>query len=175
VPIAASTFEDLRKYLIEAATVAGLRFLQGDIKPGTKKTMAGWHDAWFDNSIPGYFKLNCFFDVPGTLYQTVKTTSWSPYSGKICFKPASYRKDLGRYDKGVDGTVICNGGANPASMEIMAVIGTDLKNEHFETALYENRLYKTPTLNLEFKLQSDNVGNSGKPETFAINAHVSKD
>jgi len=175
VPIQANTFDDFKKLLMEGATLAGLRYLKGDIAPKTKHTPAGWHDAWFDHSIPGYFKLNCFFKVPATVFDTIKATNWSPYSGKLCLKKAVYRPELGRKDKGTDGTVICNGAATPASMEVMGVIGSDLKNEHFETALYENRLYKPPQLNLEFKLLSNKLGASGKAEeAFAINAHVDK-
>jgi hypothetical protein len=172
MPIPAATFQELCQGLKDAATVAGLRFLKGDIKSGTKHTPSGWHDAWFDFGIPGYFKLNCFFAVPTDVYDQVKSTPWSPPSGKNCSKPPAYNRAKGGMDKGMNGTVICNGNATPASELITAVIGTDLKNEHFETALYENRLYKPPQLNLEFKLKESPRTDTPLGQTFAINAHI---
>ena len=63
MPVNADDFDTLRRYLVEAADVLGRRFLFGPEVTG-KKTDSGWHDAWFDASVPGLLKLNCFFRVP---------------------------------------------------------------------------------------------------------------
>lgn len=159
--IAVGKADDLKKMLIEAMTLAGNRFLKGDIANGQKHTPAGWHDAWFDNSIPGLFKLNCFFTVSPQGYDFVRNVKWSPTVNRLVQRP------------GVDGLVICDGDAAPAARAVMSVWASNDKNEKFETALYENYLYKPKLLNLEFKIVSTALGAKGKPkESLVLNAHV---
>jgi|CZKN01.1.fsa_nt_gi hypothetical protein len=172
MPVNVDNFQEFEAKLVEAATTLGMRFVFGP-EPAGKRTEAGWHDAWFDAGIPGLLKLNCFFKVPGPLFDEIKKTPWSAHVNQIVFRPAKYNKALGRADKGVNGTVIYNGNAAPAGRQVLGVLGTNEKNEHYEVALYENRLYKPPQLNLELKLVSDKRGDNGKPvESLVINAHV---
>jgi hypothetical protein len=118
MPIAVKDTDDLRRYLIEAATVLGTRFLFGPMPTG-KKTDARWHDAWFDASIPGLLKLNCFFQAPKALFEQVKKTQWSPIVNQNVYRAPKYNSALRRQDKGVNGTVICNGDAAPASLAVV--------------------------------------------------------
>jgi hypothetical protein len=102
----------------------------------------------------------------------VKRTVWSPVVNQRVYRKPKLRPDGRGYDKGARGTVICNGAATPTSLAMMSVIGTDGKDEHFETALYENLLEK-PLLNLELKLVSSALGDRGKPvEAIVVNAHI---
>lgn len=127
--------------------------------------MLGW--------IPGLTKLNCFFHVPQKVYDQVKATPWSTVVNKNVYAREGWDSKLKRHVKGANGTVICNGAATPASMAVIGVLGSDQKDEHFETALYENRLYKPVQLNLELKLVSNRIGNLGKPaEAVVVNAHI---
>ena len=169
MPLKPTTLPEVKALMAEGITVLGMRFLGmgGEIKPGTKYTPAGWgDDAWFDYSVPGLLKLNCFFRVSDELYKAVRSTNWAPNNFKRVQRPAT------KYAKAVNGDVLQNGASSPTSMSIQSNLGTDMKNEHFEVAVFESFLVRPPQLHVEMKLVSNTLGDNGKPvEALALNAH----
>ena len=169
MPLRPKNIQEVHALMAEGTTVLGMRFLgmAAEIKPGTKYTAAGWgDDAWFDYSVPGLLKLNCFFRVTEALYKEVRNTNWAPNNFKRVQRTAT------RYAKAVNGDVLQNGVSSPTSMNIQSNLGTDMKNEHFEVAVFESFLVNPPQLHVEMKLVSNTLGDKGKPvEALALNAH----
>jgi hypothetical protein len=157
----------MHDYLIQMVALFHQRFIVGPSfdHRDIATPESGPDVPWFDTKIPGLTKLNCFIHVSARLYSGIRGVAWAPATGNRT-------------------GVLCDGNANPASMEMIGIVPINTAEEKYEASLYEKPDWRPPTMNLELKIvslatkvvETPRSGTVTVPkDQFIVNAHIISD